>query len=692
MKSSSHSSSQTEKILVTSALPYANGAVHLGHLAGAYLPADIFVRYHRLKGSDIVFICGSDEHGVSIPISARKENVTPREIIDRYHEMNRLAFERCGISFDNYSRTSRPIHHETAQGFFIRLLEKNILKSKVEKQLFDEKAQMFLPDRYVTGTCPSCGYDTAYGDQCEKCGTYYNQIDLLNPRSLITGEKPVVKDTLHWYFPLGDFQTALEKYIADRRTNWKDNVYQQVQSWLKQGLGDRPITRDLDWGVDVPLEEAGKKVLYVWFEALLGYISSSKEWAVQQQDPTKWEDYWLDPSTRYIAFIGKDNIVFHCLMFPAMLMAYGDYTLPENVPANEFLNLEGQKFSKSRDWSIELHQFLDLFPADTLRYTLALNLPETKDSDFYWKDFQARTNNELADILGNFVNRTLLFVQKNFSNSVPEKKHADARDGEFEQFLQQSAELIASKYEAYRFRDGATATMNLARAANKYFNDSEPWRTIKSDPERCGSTMYYALQAVFAMSVLFEPLLPQTTARIRTLLNIAHDQNYSWNDSFNVKLEPGHQLGNPEILFQKIEDSVIDIQVQKLTDRTQAQTAQMKKSEAAPLKEQITIDQFAKLDFRIAKVLAAERVKKSEKLIKLQIDTGIDTRQIVAGIGKHYEPSALVGKQIVVVANLAPTKLMGVESQGMVLAASNANDQLTLIMPMDDISPGSVVK
>ncbi len=678
-----------DKILVTSALPYANGSIHLGHLAGAYLPADIFVRYQRQMGRTVLYICGSDEHGVSIPISAQKEKVHPKEIIDRYHELNKLAFEKCGISFDNYSRTSLPVHHETAQGFFLDLLQKNILKKRVEKQLYDEKVHMFLPDRYVTGTCPNCQYENAYGDQCERCGHYYNQTDLLNPKSLITGETPVVKETLHWYFPLGDFQDTLEKYVHEHEDIWKDNVLQQCKSWLKVGLGDRPITRDLVWGVEVPLDEAKGKVLYVWFEAVLGYISSTKEWAVKSGNPSAWKDYWHDPKTRYIAFIGKDNIVFHCLMFPAMLMAAEGYVLPENVPANEFLNLEGQKFSKSRNWSIELNDFLEKFPPDTLRYTLALNLPETRDSDFYWKDFQARTNNELADIFGNFINRTLQFVQKNFKNTIPPAHQENEIDKNFVALFRSTAETITSLYESYKFRDGVIATMNFARAANKYFNDSEPWKTVRENPAKCATTIHHCIQAAYAMSILFEPILPFTIQKLRAMLNIDRTKKLSWSDSYTTFLPEGYQLGASEILFQKIEDEVIEKEILKLKALSETKVEQ---GETVPIKSQITIDDFRKIDLRVGKILSAERVKKSDKLIKLQVDIGSESRQLVAGIGKQYEPDAIVGKNIIVVANLAPAKLFGIESYGMILASSDEKGHLTMITPMDEISSGCIVK
>jgi methionyl-tRNA synthetase len=702
--------SKKTKILVTSALPYANGAIHFGHLAGAYLPADIYVRYHRLKGSDIVYICGSDEHGVSILISATKENVSPQDIIDRYHFLNKEAFERVGISFDNYSRTSLPVHHETAQEWFTDLERKDILVTKMEEQLFDPKAGMFLPDRFVIGTCPHCGNERAYGDQCENCSKYYKQTELLNPKSLLSDAQPVVRDATHWYFPLGRFQEQLTRYVESHAGDWKDNVLQQVRSWLTAGLSDRPITRDLDWGVAVPREDAKGKVLYVWFEAVLGYISSTKEWAAQQGDPEKWKEFWCDPETKYVAFIGKDNIVFHCLMFPAMLMAKGDYVLPDNVPANEFLNLEGKKFSKSLGWSIELKDFLDNYPADPLRYTLAMNMPETRDSDFYWKDFQARNNNELADILGNFVNRTVHFIWKNFEGKVPEAIERNKEDEAFLAEFRNTADTAADCYERYRFRDGITATMNLARLSNKYFNDQMPWKTLKTDPQRCAATLNACVQAIHALTVLFDPILPFTTAQMRDLLNPpespwTENESYkaredgmrerdpidpwAWESASSFTVPSGHQLGEARILFQKIDDEKIAGEIAKLGALPGA-------SESGPvyepLKAQIEYDDFTKMDFRIGHVLSAERIPKSEKLIRLQVDLGFEKRQLVAGIGKSYEADALVGKKIVVLANLKPAKLFGVESQGMLLAATEPEGAPVVLIPESDVLPGSIVK
>ncbi len=676
-----------KRLLVTSALPYANGSIHFGHLAGAYLPADMYVRYHRLKGTDVLYICGSDEHGVSILISSKKEGVSPQEIIDRYHELNGKAFSRCGVSFDNYSRTSLPVHHETAREWFSDLKEKGLIRQSSEMQLFDPEAGMFLPDRFVIGTCPHCGYDRAYGDQCENCSKYYDQTELLNPKSLLSDATPVVRESTHWNFPLGDFQTRLEAYVESHAGDWKDNVLQQVRSWLKAGLGDRPITRDLTWGVAVPGEEEQGKVIYVWFDAVLGYISSTKEWAERIGRPDAWKEYWQSEDTRYVAFIGKDNIVFHCLMFPAMIMAKGGHVLPDNVPANEFLNLEGKKFSKSMNWSIELNEFLDSYPADPLRYTLAMNMPETRDSDFFWKDFQARNNNELADILGNFVNRTVHFAGKHFDNAVPAAVSPDDVDTAFLAEIDRTADAVADAFERFRFRDGVSAMMNLARSANKYFNDREPWKTVKSNPEVCATTINCCLQVMYALRVYIEPALPFTAAALHDLMKLNADVPITWDGPKTFRLPAGHVLGEKRILFEKIEDAVIDGETAKLG----AMSADEAKS-YPPLKDQITIDDVSKIDLRIGKIVEAESVPKSAKLVKLKVDIGSEIRQVVAGIAMSYKPSDLIGKHIVLVANLKPAKLFGVESQGMLLAASNENEGPILVTPLSDISIGSIVK
>lgn len=682
---------EPQKILVTAALPYANGPIHLGHLAGAYLPADIYVRYQRLKGRDVIYICGSDEHGVPITITAEKEGITPQQVVDKYHYMNKESFEKFGMSFDNYSRTSLPLHHQTAQEFFLELYKKGILKEKTTKQLYCENDKMFLADRYVEGICPVCGSPGARGDQCEKCGSWLEQTDLIEPKCKICGSTPIIKDTSHWYLPLGDFQKRLEEWISTK-THWKENVKQYVQSWFREGLQDRAVTRDLHWGVKVPIEGVQGKVIYVWFDALLGYISSTKEWAQKIGQPEKWREYWQNPETRLIHFIGKDNIVFHCIVFPAMLMAWNDgrddkFILPDNVPANEFLNLEGKKLSTSRNYAVWLNEYLEKFEPDPLRYALASILPETKDTDFSWREFQARNNNELADILGNFVNRTLTFAKKYFENKVPEIFELENIDNEMISKLREYADKIAENYENFKIRDGVFETMNLARHANKYFNDTEPWRTIKENPKRASTTINICLQTVRALAILFEPVLPFSARKIWKMLNLNDDIVKSgWDSAYQLSLKPGHQLGEPEILFRKIEDSEIEEEIKKLKIASGEIT-----EEKIEFKPQITIEEFQKIDIRVADVVECERVKNSEKLLKLKVKIGNEERQIVAGIGKHYSPEELVGKKVIVVANLKPAKLMGIESQGMLLAAVK-DEKLTLITTLGEIESGSQVR
>jgi methionyl-tRNA synthetase len=683
-----------KRILITAALPYANGKIHLGHLAGAYLPADIYARYQRSKKRDVVFICGSDEHGVPITITAENEKTTPQAIVDRYHQLNKDAFKKFGMSFDNYSRTSLPLHHKTAQEFFVKLHGAGILKEKIEKQLFDPKVNMFLPDRYVEGTCPKCSSPDARGDQCEKCGTFLNPLELLNPRSKISGETPVVRETSHWYFPLGDFQSRLEKYIAERdeQDGWKENVLNYCRSWFTEGLQDRAVTRDLNWGVKIPLKGYEEKVLYVWFDAVLGYISSTKELS-DKLGNENWKNYWLGEDTKYVAFIGKDNVVFHCIVFPAILMAWNDnsevkYVMPENVPANEFLNFEGQKFSKSRNWGIDVDEFLEKYQADSLRYALAVNLPEFRDSDFYWKDFQARHNNELADILGNFVNRTLTFAHKNFKGCVPKLSQLSDIDKAFISELENKPKTISESKEKYKFRDAVLETMNLARAANKYFNDCEPWKTFKQNPDQCGTTINLCLQAVRALSILFEPMIPFTSKRIQIIMNIDNSKDaLNWDTASKIKLKEGHHLGNSEILFAKIEDDVIQKELNRLTPVTVSTSSQ-----TVELKPTITIDDFKRIDLRVATVISCEKIKKSDKLLKLKVSIGSEERQVIAGIALYYQPEELVGKKIVVVANLQPTKLMGNESNGMLLAASDPDGKLVFVTTFADIADGSLIK
>ncbi len=679
-----------KRILVTAALPYANGVIHLGHLAGAYLPADVYVRYQRLQKRDILFICGSDEHGVAITISAEKEKITPKEIIDKFHALNKEAFERFGMSFDNYSRTSLPIHHETSKEFFIKLLEKGFLATKEENQFYDSEASMFLPDRYVEGICPNCGFDKARGDQCDNCGKYYNQLELKNPKSLISSKTPTVKKTKHWYFKLGEFQQKLEAYVAQHANEWKDNVLQQTRSWLKEGLQDRAVTRDLTWGIPVPLDDAKGKVIYVWLEAVLGYISSTKEWAMNNGTPEKWKEYWCDTTTRYVAFLGKDNIVFHTIVFPAELMAIGGYILPDNVPANEFFNLEGQKFSKSRGHTIDLLDVLKRYPADLFRYTIAMNLPENKDSDFYWKDFQAKTNNELADIFGNFINRTFTFVHKNFEGKVPPLGVLNERDEAIAAFINETPERVGDLIEQFKFRDATLEIMNVARAANKYFNDSEPWKTLKNNSEQCGTTINICLQIARSLAILFAPVTPFSSERLWKMFNESGSVNdEQWNNAGKFSLPAGHQLGIPEILFSKIEDETIEQELAKLGAPA---TEEIPTIEYAPLKPQISYDDFAKIDFRTAKVLSAESVPKSKKLLKVQIDLGFEKRQIVAGIAEKISPEQLIGKTIIVVANLAPAKLMGVESNGMLLATAADGENFALLTVSKNVEQGIGIK
>ncbi|MEN3038790.1 MAG: methionine--tRNA ligase [Candidatus Kryptonium sp.] len=681
-----------KRILVTAALPYANGPIHLGHLAGAYLPADIYVRYQRLKGRDVIYICGSDEHGVPITITAEKEGITPQQVVDKYHYMNKESFERFGMSFDNYSRTSLQIHHQTAQEFFLELYNKGILKEKTTKQLYCEKDKMFLADRYVEGICPVCGSAGARGDQCEKCGSWLEQTDLIEPKCKICGSTPVIRDTSHWYLPLGDFQKRLEEWMSTK-TDWKENVKQYVYSWFKEGLQDRAVTRDLHWGVKVPIQGVEGKVIYVWFDALLGYISATKEWSQKIGQPEKWREYWQSHDTRLIHFIGKDNIVFHCIVFPAMLMAWNEgrseeiYVLPDNVPANEFLNLEGKKLSTSRNYAVWLNEYLEKFEPDPLRYALASILPETKDTDFSWKEFQARNNNELADILGNFVNRTLTFVKKNFGNRVPERFDLEEIDKELIAKLKEYTNKIAENYENFRIRDGVFETMNLARFANKYFNDTEPWRMIKENPNRASTSINLCLQVVRSLAILFEPVLPFSSRKIWNMLNLKDDiVKVGWDSAGELMLEAGHELGEPKILFRKIEDAEIDEEIKKL--KIAAGEIVEEKIEFKP---QISIEDFEKIDLRVAEVIECERIENSEKLLKLKVKLGTEERQLVAGIGKHYKPEELIGRKVVVVANLKPAKLMGVESQGMLLAAVK-DEKLTIITTLDEIESGSQVR
>lgn len=674
---------EKKRILVTSALPYANGPIHLGHLAGAYLTPDFYVRYKRRTDADVAFICGSDEHGVPITIAAEKEGVSPQDIVDRYHEMNKKVFEEFGISFDFYGRTSSKVHHETSQEFFRNLNQKGFFKKKTEEQLYDPKADMFLPDRYVKGTCPNCGYEEAYGDQCEKCGTSLSPTELIEPVSALTGEKPELKKTEHWYMPLGEVQPKLEKWLETRK-NWKPNVMGQVKSWLNDGLTDRAATRDLSWGVPVPLEEAKGKVLYVWFDAPIGYVSATKEWALEQNKPELWKEYWQNEDTELYHFIGKDNIVFHCIMFPVVLMEHGGYVLPKNVPANEFLNLEGKKLSTSRGWAVWLHEYLEEFEPDLLRYALGTILPESKDSDFSWKDFQMHINTELADVLGNFTNRSLSFTVNYAEGKVPNLIEPSETDLEALQAIEDQKEKVTQAYENFRFKEAISETMNLARIGNRYFTETEPWKTRKTEPVKAGNTIHVSLQISAALSCLFDPVLPDKMKQLRAQLGLI--DSFSWNDISNSMLEVGNSVIQGDILFEKIEDNIIEEQIQKLHDKAKDEDPV---PDVPDLKENIEFEDFMKLDLRAGEILSAKKIEKSNKLLEIKVDIGLEKRTIVSGISKYFDPDKLSGQKVSVVANLAPKKLMGVESKGMILMAENPDGSLKFIET--DAEPGSPI-
>jgi methionyl-tRNA synthetase len=673
-----------KRYLVTSALPYANGPIHIGHLAGVYVPSDIYTRYLRMKGMDVISICGSDEHGVPITLKARKEGVSPKEIVDRYHIMNKKAFEDFGIAFDIYSRTSNKTHFETASGFFRTLYEKGEFTEKISEQYYDEEAGCFLADRYIMGTCPHCGNENAYGDQCEKCGTSLSPNELINPHSTVSGSKPVLRDTLHWYLPLDKYEPWLKKWILDDHKEWKVNVYGQCKSWLDQGLQPRAVSRDLDWGVPVPVEGAKGKVLYVWFDAPIGYISATKELTAD------WEKYWKDKETKMIHFIGKDNIVFHCIIFPAMLNAEGSYILPENVPANEFLNLENDKISTSRNWAVWLHEYLEDFPGkqDVLRYSLCANAPETKDNDFTWKDFQARNNNELVAILGNFVNRTLVLTNNYYEGKVPERGLTDSNDDSVLIEITRLKENVENSLESFRFREALREAMNLARLGNKYLADAEPWKVIKTNPERVKTIMNIALQITANLTIVCEPFLPFSMGKLRGWINI---NERKWEDAGKSDLlKPGHIINRPGLLFEKIEDEEITRQIDKLLETKKANEAAGTKT--TPGKDPVIFDDFSKIDIRTATILEAEKVPKTTKLLKLRIDTGIDIRVIVSGIAEYYEPEAIIGKQISIVANLEPRKIKGIESKGMILMAEDKDGKLVMVTPSEKVSNGSMIK
>jgi methionyl-tRNA synthetase len=681
-----------KRYTITAALPYTNGPIHIGHLAGVYVPSDIYARYLRLQGKDVAFICGSDEHGVAISMKAKKEGITPQQVIDKYDGIIRQSFLDFGISFDNYSRTSAAVHHDTASAFFKKLYDNGDFIEEVTEQLYDAKADQFLADRFVVGTCPKCSNEEAYGDQCEKCGSTLNATDLINPKSTITGETPVLKETKHWFLPLDRYQDFLKEWILETHAkDWKTNVLGQVKSWLDDGLKPRAVTRDLDWGIDVPVEGATGKKLYVWFDAPIGYISSTKEWAAREGKD--WEPYWKDAGTKLVHFIGKDNIVFHCIIFPAMLKAEGSFILPDNVPANEFLNLEGNKLSTSKNWAVWLHEYLLDFPGkqDVLRYALTANAPETKDNDFTWKDFQSRNNNELAAVFGNFINRVVVLTNKYYNGVVPAPHAFSAIDEQTLTELKAYPAVISSSIERYRFREALGEVMNVARLGNKYLADEEPWKIIKIDPERVQTQMYVALQIATALGILSEPFLPFTAAKLRILLRTDQHDN-PWNaiaDDSNL-LPAGHQIGEAEILFAQIEDAEIQKQIDKLEATKVANKAADKMTE--PQKPTATFEDFAKLDLRVGTIIEAEKMPKANKLLVLKVDTGIDVRTIVSGIAEHFTPEELIGKQVTVLANLAPRALRGVESEGMLLLTSTPEGKLVFVNPdTDGVENGATI-
>jgi len=687
----------SKRYTITAALPYTNGPIHIGHLAGVYVPADIFARYQRLKNNEVAFICGSDEHGVAISIKAKKEHTTPQAIIDKYHAIIKQSFADFGISFDNYSRTSLPIHHQTASDFFRKLYEQGDFIEEISEQLYDEEAHQFLADRFVIGTCPKCGNPEAYGDQCERCGSSLNATDLIDPKSSITGSKPTLKATKHWFLPLNRYQEFLEKWILEGHKNdWKPNVYGQVKSWLDDELKPRAVTRDLDWGIPVPVEGAEGKVLYVWFDAPIGYISSTKEWA--EREGKDWRPFWQDKDTELVHFIGKDNIVFHCIIFPAMLKAEGSYILPTNVPANEFLNLEGNKLSTSKNWAVWLHEYLQDFPnqQDVLRYALTANAPETKDNDFTWKDFQVRNNNELVAIFGNFINRVAVLTQKYYEGEVPAAGVLNATDSETLQQLSELTKKIEQSLERYRFREAQQELMNIARLGNKYLADEEPWKLIKTDAERVKTVMYVALQVATALAITSEPFLPFTSEKLKNILQLGTTTWEQVKQNPTALLPTGHKIGIATLLFEKIEDAAIAKQLERLEKTKQANRQEAQAAAevtVAPQKELISYDDFAKMDIRIGTILSAEKMPKADKLLILKVDTGIDQRTIVSGIAQSFNPEEIIGKRVTVLANLAPRKLRGVESQGMILMVENAEGKYRFIAPDGgEIANGAEVK
>jgi methionyl-tRNA synthetase len=673
-----------KRTLITTALPYANGPIHIGHLAGVYVPADIYARYLRLKNEDVLLIGGSDEHGVPITLKAKNEGVTPQDVVDKFHAIIKKSFQDFGISFDVYSRTSAEIHHKTASEFFKKMYDQGQFIEKTSEQYYDEENQQFLADRYIIGTCPKCGFEKAYGDQCESCGTSLSPTELINPTSMISGNQPVLKETKHWYLPLDEYEPWLREWILEGHKEWKPNVYGQCKSWIDSGLQPRAVTRDLDWGVPVPVEGAEGKVLYVWFDAPIGYISATRELTPE------WEKYWKDPETRLLHFIGKDNIVFHCIIFPCMLKAEGTFNVPDNVPANEFLNLENDKISTSRNWAVWLHEYLEEFPGkeDVLKYVLTANAPETKDNDFTWKDFQARNNNELVAILGNFVNRALVLTQKYFDGKVPARGELSEYDRETLAAISDIKSEVEKSLDSFRFREALKNAMDLARLGNKYLADEEPWKIWKTDPKRVETILNVCSQITANLTICLEPFLPFSMEKLRGFLNFSKQD---WSQFGNTDLlSAGHQVNTPELLFEKIEDSVIEAQLQKLLDTKKVN--ELAEAKAKPAKESIEFDDFGKMDIRVGTVIEAEKVAKTKKLLKLKIDTGFDKRTVVSGIAEYYEPEDLIGKQVSILVNLEPKKLRGIESQGMILCAENADGTLSIVSPDQQVKNGSEVK
>ena len=678
-------SKEYKRYLITSALPYANGPVHIGHLAGVYVPSDIYTRYLRLKGHDVISVCGSDEHGVPITIKAKKEGITPQQVVDRYHEIIEKSFRRLGMSFDIYSRTSSPTHRVTASEFFRKLYDEGKFIEQTSEQFYDEEAKTFLADRYIVGTCPRCQNEKAYGDQCEKCGSTLSPDELINPKSAVSGAVPVKRETKHWYLPLDKYEGFLREWILEGHKEWKSNVYGQCKSWLDLGLQPRAVSRDLDWGIPVPVEGADGKVLYVWFDAPIGYISATKDLTPD------WEKYWKSEDTKMVHFIGKDNIVFHCIVFPSMLKAHGDYILPENVPANEFLNLEGDKISTSQNWAVWLHEYLDEFPGkeDVLRYVLCANAPETKDNDFTWKDFQARNNSELVAVLGNFVNRALVLTKKYYDGVIPERGELTEYDEATIEELQKIKASLERNIEHYHFREALKDAMAYSRIGNKYLADTEPWKVVKTDPERVKTILNIALQITANTAIAIEPFMPFSAEKMLKMLAV---DKFNWEQLGSMELlAAGHTIGEAQLLFEKIEDDVIQAQLDKLAASRQAKLAAEAAQNVTEQKSEVTFDDFQKMDIRVSTILAAEKVAKTKKLLKLTIDTGIDKRTIVSGIAEYYTPEQLVGRQVLVLANLAPREIKGIESRGMILMAEDALGRLVLVQPEDKTMSGAMI-